>query len=157
MKIRDLTIEDYGVLTNFLTELHLSHHRAIPHIFKETLAVPSMEAYAEELQDPNCLFFGVEKDGELTGFCQLNIKENPDIPEYPIRPARVAHIEHLYTAPAFRRQGIATALLEEAKRRAQEHQAAKLTLMVWDFNRDAIALYQKFGMVDTFHQMEELL
>lgn len=103
------------------------------------------------------MFFGVEENGKLAGFCQLNIKENPDIPEYPIKPAKIAHIENLYTAPAFRQRGVATALFEEAKRRAQEHHADKLTLMVWDFNKGAIALYRKLGMVTTFLQMEEML
>ena len=157
MNLRVLTEKDHNVFAKFFADLRHSHHEALPHIFKEKPYIPTAEVFSKMLSDPNCVLFGAEKEGKLLGFCQLNFKEHPDIPEYPIRPAKRAHIEELYVAPEFRNQGVATALIGEAKRQARNRHAAKLTLMVWDFNKNAIALYRKLGMTTTFCQMEEML
>lgn len=56
------------------------------------------------------------------------------------------YVNMLATYPAFRRQGVATALLAEAERRAAT--ARGLSLVVADDNRDARRLYRAFGLVD---------
>jgi len=58
------------------------------------------------------------------------------------------YIDELWTAPAFRRHGIAYALMNEAERVAREMTAAGLRLYVGDDNPGALALYVKCGYRD---------
>jgi len=53
----------------------------------------------------------------------------------------------LMVASGRRRQGIGSALLEQAVRWAQETDVSKLELHVFPHNTPAIALYEKFGFV----------
>jgi ribosomal protein S18 acetylase RimI-like enzyme len=57
-------------------------------------------------------------------------------------------IDELWTAPAFRRHGIAYALMMEAERIARELNTAGLRLYVGGDNTGAIALYAKCGYRD---------
>lgn len=56
------------------------------------------------------------------------------------------YVNMLATYPAFRRRGVATALLAEAERQAAT--ARGLSLIVADGNRDARRLYRAFGFVE---------
>lgn len=57
-------------------------------------------------------------------------------------------IDELWTAPAFRRHGIAYALMTEVERAAKEMNAVGLRLYVGGDNPGALALYTKFGYRD---------
>jgi len=57
-------------------------------------------------------------------------------------------IDELWTAPAFRRHGIANALMNEAERAAREIGAVGLRLYVNGDNPGALALYTKCGYRD---------
>ncbi len=65
------------------------------------------------------------------------------------RTPEVAQIEGVYTPPERRRQGFATRGLSEVCRRLLAHTGA-LSLYVNDFNRGAIALYERLGFERTF-------
>ena len=58
---------------------------------------------------------------------------------------RHAHIFMLYVEPAHRRQGIATALLNQAQQWGQQRGDKRLGLQVFTHNQGAIALYEKLG------------
>lgn len=47
--------------------------------------------------------------------------------------------------PAFRRMGIAKALLDAIEEYAVEKGISRIDLTVWDFNEDAIAFYKASG------------
>ena len=59
------------------------------------------------------------------------------------------HVTHLETAPAFRRQGIATYLLALAEKHARDLGFPRLTLRVLTDNAPAQAAYLKFGLAFT--------
>jgi len=59
------------------------------------------------------------------------------------------HVTHIETAPAFRRQGIATYLLALAEKHAQDLGFPRLTLRVRTDNAPAQAAYLKFGLAFT--------
>ena len=63
------------------------------------------------------------------------------------------HITHLETAPAFRRQGIATNLLALAEAHARNLGYPRLTLRVLTDNAPAQAAYLKFGFAFTGRKM----
>lgn len=55
------------------------------------------------------------------------------------------HLEDLYVRPAFRRRGLARALLATLARECVEHNYSRLSWAVLDWNSDAIVLYDSVG------------
>jgi len=155
--IRDMRPEDYNTFVRFYTDLHRIHHEAMPDTFRSQVSLPPQDIYEKDLKKPEREFFMAEINGKAAGMCDILLKTIHDDPNYPLFPGKSAHIEDLYVSPAFRRQGVATALYREAERRAKALGADKLTLMVWSFNEGALGLYRKLGMNVSFYQMEAKL
>jgi ribosomal protein S18 acetylase RimI-like enzyme len=80
-----------------------------------------------------------EIDGKLAGY--LRLKPASRLPEN----AHVLGIFGLAVAPAARRRGVATALLDAAAQRARARGAVKLKLRVLSTNHAAIRLYEQQG------------
>lgn len=60
-----------------------------------------------------------------------------------------SEIKRLWTDPAFRGRGVASALLGDALAHAAESGAGVVRLSVWKWRTGAIALYQQFGFAVT--------
>ena len=89
---------------------------------------------------------GVSQESSPFGFTQL----------YPsfssIAMKRIWILNDLFIAPAYRRQGVGTALLEAAKQFATERMGRCLELATASDNSAAQLLYQRNGYIrDTFH------
>jgi ribosomal protein S18 acetylase RimI-like enzyme len=63
----------------------------------------------------------------------------------PEPPRGSFYVDSLATAEAFRRRGVATALLAEAERRAREHGCATLAIDTGAGNDAALATYERAG------------
>ena len=62
----------------------------------------------------------------------------------PVTPQQF-YIEILCTAPAFRQQGIARLLLQQAEQQAKQIHCKSLVLDVWQHNYAALCLYRQAG------------
>ncbi|GAX11111.1 hypothetical protein FisN_9Hh202 [Fistulifera solaris] len=83
--------------------------------------------------------------GEIIGFCEIALLENPLIID-----GFALAISNLATAPAWRRRGVATRLLQSAQRYARRQwQADALGLYVNQENDEAVKLYEKMGYQKT--------
>ncbi len=81
-------------------------------------------------------------DNRIVGYASVAIREQPRF--YKIK--RVGSISALMVAKEFRRRGIATQLLLEAKAFFRRHEIKYFTFFTSVANRDAIRLYEKLGM-----------
>ncbi len=72
-----------------------------------------------------------------------------------IVPRIRGYIEVICVRKDYRRRGIATALYNEAVRRAWQFGADSIELMVWDFNRPALEFYKSCGMTVQSYIMEK--
>lgn len=157
IKIRTMCPEDYETYRSFLSELHALHVKERPDIFRPKAGVPPREVFESDLQKDDRDYFLAVSNEDAAGMCTLLWKERKDDPEYPLLPCRSGHIDDLFVAPEFRKQGIGTLLYREAERRAKERGVDNLTLMVWSFNENAMKLYQKLGMKPLLLNMEQRL
>jgi putative acetyltransferase len=88
---------------------------------------------------PDAAVFVADRDGEIVG--RLSISRDP-------HPAS-SHVADLglMVAGSARRQGVGTALLDQAVAWAQTNGVRKLELHVFPHNEPAIRLYEQFGFV----------
>jgi [ribosomal protein S18]-alanine N-acetyltransferase len=92
----------------------------------------SLAMFVLELSKPSGVCLAALRDGELGGYLVCS------------RYDTVWHVMNISVDPDFRRQGIATALLETLLERIDDGRA-QITLEVRPTNQGAIALYERFG------------
>lgn len=81
-----------------------------------------------------------DKEG-LIGFASVHLW----FPAPIYRPELEAYIDELFVEPDWRRRGIASALLEEIRNWAAEHQARRIRLGVLSANESGLAFWQSVG------------
>jgi len=93
------------------------------------------EMYLAELDNPGVSFFFLARDraAVIVGFCAFwHVLDE-------------LHINNLAVEPAYRRQGVASALLEQVLAEGARRGARRATLEVRQSNDSARRLYQRFG------------
>ncbi len=114
----------------------VEHIAALADIERECFADPwSEQGLAEELDNPCAHFFVAERNGDVLGYLGTHIV----VDEMSVTNIAVK-TEH-------RRHGVASALLTEARRIAEEQQLYRITLEVRVSNDPAIQLYERHGFV----------
>lgn len=93
----------------------------------------SREAFLEELQNPAAHFIVAERSGAFAGYAGMSWVLDE------------GYVFNIAVAPAFRRRGVARALLRVLDTFAQEKRLAFLSLEVRTSNNAAIALYRSCG------------
>ena len=150
MHIRTLTPADYPAVDKLMAGLHALHVTGRPDLYVPMEHIYSREYYESLLADHIAL--GAEIDGEIAGLC---------ICEWRKRTCMVNHVtaymDDLVVAEPYRGQGVATALFHAAEEAARAGGALRLDLMVWDFNKDALAFYQAMGMTPQRYIFEKKL
>jgi ribosomal-protein-alanine N-acetyltransferase len=86
-----------------------------------------------------------EEDGQLAGFCILHVETS--------RRRLVGYIVTLDVAPAYRRQGVATELMQAVERVAVAEECSAMLLYVYAENLAAISFYRGLGFA-TLHTVE---
>jgi ribosomal-protein-alanine N-acetyltransferase len=119
LKIRRLTYAD-------LPQVIAVERRAFPTPW-------SLAMFVLELSKSSGVCLAALRSGELVGYTICS------------RYDTVWHIMNVAVDPDIRRQGVATALLEELIARVDHDGTAQLTLEVRPSNGSAIALYERFG------------
>ena len=87
--------------------------------------------------------------------CSFTLREAPGSPL--LKPDKSLYVVDLYVAPAFRRQGVASALLAEGERQGGAFGAKRLSLTVWPFNQQALQFYQRLGLGIRSYTLEKEL
>ncbi len=113
------------------------HIPALARLEQECFADPwSEKALEEELTNPNAVFRVALKDGEVAGYVgMIHVLDEGDI-------CNVAVFD------SFRRQGIATALIQHLVDYAVENKLAFITLEVRESNIGAQKFYETMGFVN---------
>jgi ribosomal protein S18 acetylase RimI-like enzyme len=127
MEIRQFGMEDYGAVIALWEQggdgVHLRRSDTRPEIAKKLQRDPDLFLLAEE---GGCLVGAV-----MGGF-----------------DGRRALVYHLVTDPAWRQQGVATALMEELESRLRAKGCLKVYLLVLNENHEAQEYYLKRGWED---------
>lgn len=141
MKIRDMAIKDYYEVDELMQQLHHIHVKGRPDLFQEMEHPYSKKEYEKLVYDPGVVSILAEEDDHIAGLCIVCLRKKSGMIEM-----KTAYMEDLIVSEPYRGRGIATALYLEAEKRVKRMGAKRLDLMVWSFNDDARAFYEKQGM-----------
>ena len=133
--LRKAVIEWVGAAFR-VVPMSAEHIPALAAIEQECFADPwSEQGLAEELDNPCAHFFVAERCGEVYGYLGTHIV------------ADEMSVTNIAVKAEFRRHGVASALLTEARQLALKKNLYRITLEVRVSNDAAISLYERHGFV----------
>ena len=94
-----------------------------------------------------------EKDGVICGFAVLHHINKPENPFMFERD--FLDIDEFGVDEAFRRQGVATAMIDFIRKYAAEKGFHRIELNMWEFNKNALEFYEEVGF-STFRRYMEM-
>jgi ribosomal protein S18 acetylase RimI-like enzyme len=154
--IRPATQDDFPELTTLYDQGDAIHRQHLPSLFQKPDGPPREEDFLLALlDDPEAALLVAEESGQLVGLVQVFVRATPELPI--LMPRRYATVDNIVVKESHRRLGIGQALMEAAHDWAQAHGAAEIELNVYEFNRQAITLYEKLGYQTLSRKMRKSL
>jgi ribosomal protein S18 acetylase RimI-like enzyme len=155
-KIRKATAEDYSPLSELYDEVDVLHSDSLPHLFqKPDGAVRKQDYFRGLIADENVGIFVVEIAGRLVGYVHAVIKDAPAIPVFV--PRRYASVEGIGVNLEFQNHGIGRLLMERVHEWAMGKGSTSIELNVYEFNKTAIAFYERLGYKTLSRKMSKAL
>ena len=155
MEIRKLTQSDYDRVIELYKEMDELHVQARPDCFvhRDKEEIYPKDAFVHNLSHPGVLELGAFENEQLVGFVRASLWEESGM----VKDVKTVCLDDIYVLPACRGKGVATRLFAEVEVWAKEQGAVRLELHTWDFNKNAIAMYQAMGMTPQRYVFEKKL
>lgn len=95
--------------------------------------------YQEALNDPECVTFVAEENGEAVGYIALAPKD------LSYRKHKYIEIDNMGVSPSYRGKGVGSMLIQKAKEWAKEKGYTRIFVTSYSGNESAIGFYKKNG------------
>ncbi|GAB4540506.1 MAG: GNAT family N-acetyltransferase [Anaerolineae bacterium] len=156
VSIRKATAEDYSPLCELFDETDALHRDNLPHLFqKPNGPVREQDHYWELIADENVGLFVAEIGEKLVGFVHAVIRDAPAMPIFV--PRRYAIVDSIGVKSGFRNRGIGQRLMSVMYEWATTKGATSVELNVYEFNKAAIAFYERLGYETLSRKMSKAL
>ncbi|MGE5221572.1 MAG: N-acetyltransferase family protein [Omnitrophica WOR_2 bacterium] len=144
VSIRKATPEDYHALCELFDEVDALHRDNLPHIFRKPDGpVREWGYYIGLLEDETVGLFVAEAENKLIAYIIAVVSDVPAIPLYV--PRRCVIVDNLGVKSEFRGHGAGRLLMDTVHEWAVAKGATDSELSVYEFNKIAIAFYEKLG------------
>ena len=147
---REEELDRVNELRRQVNDLHVAGK---PEIFKPGFCDELRDYVRVIFDDPNKTILVAELDGAVCGFAVLNHIVRPENPFMYERD--FLDVDELCVDGAFRRRGVAAALIGRIRDYAREQGISRVELNMWEFNREALAFYETAGF-RTYRRYMEL-
>jgi ribosomal protein S18 acetylase RimI-like enzyme len=144
--VRRASEADASALAALNADVQAIHAAAAPEWFKRPgpdTFPPS--AVADLLAQSYNLLLLAECDGAAAGYAYAEFIHRAETSFHFAHD--MVYLHHISVAPAFRRRGIGTALVDAVRAAAADAGVALIGLDVWTFNEDARAFFRRHGFV----------
>jgi ribosomal protein S18 acetylase RimI-like enzyme len=156
VSIHKATAEDYNTLCELFDEADALHRGTLPHIFqKPNGPVRERDYYWGLIADENVGLFVAEVGEKLVGFVHAVIRDAPAISVFV--PRRYAIVDGIGVKSEFQNHGIGRMLMDTVHEWAIAKGATSIELNVYEFNKTAIAFYQRLGYETLSRKMSRAL
>lgn len=175
MMIRKAIAQDYPWFIQLYDQVDEFHRLHLPHIFTQpTSPVRTLDSFMEWIRDPRVGIFIAESgaalepreghkvkktrdrndlkvDLEILGFVHAYVQESPPSPIFVSR--KYVIIDGLGVSPKVRNRGVGTRLLNQVHQWAANQSITEIEIHVYEFNTQAIHLYETMGYLTQSRKM----
>ncbi len=156
MNIRPARPADYAAFSQLYLEVNDLHAEAHPDLFQAADVAPFDEVeYRSLLENPGQAIYLAFEGAEAVGFVNVILRESLSLEI--LAPRQFAVVDSLGVKASHRRSGIGGELMSCAEQWARLQGASSIELNVFEFNRGAIAFYQRLGYTDLSRKLRKKL
>ena len=153
--IRIMSLADYDAVARFFDALDDLHSESLPWLFRRPTPSPRDKAFFQSLLEIEHSAVLIADVGEVVGFVHVVLRTSPSVPIF-VQQTR-GLVDSLYVAAVWRRRGFARELLRAAEGWALERGAVGIDLNVYEFNEQAMALFEAMGYSTVSRRMSKKL
>ena len=150
--IRPAVKEDHPAITTIGFETQQIHAEAYPGIFRHGVSGIPFEYFTRTVEGEDTTVFVAQVEQQVVGYVFLNVHDAP--PYGYLMPRRVVEISDIAVLRAYNNKGIGHQLFAASVAWAKARGATDLELQVWEFNKNAIAFYERLGMAPINRTMQ---
>lgn len=143
--VRPAIKEDHPTIIPIGLETQDLHANAHPEIFMQGMSGVPFEYFSRLLEREDTMAFVAELEGRIVGYVLMKVQDAPQQEELLVA-RREAFIDDIAILKAYQGRGIGRQLFQACAEWAKAHRAVSLDLRVWEFNKNAIAFYERLGM-----------
>jgi diamine N-acetyltransferase len=151
-KVREAIGKDFVRLQPLHKEVHDLHVSKRPDKYRNATQTLDKSYYEELLTSAEGKVYVIEDKNQIVAFTILKKMMPPDWNTKV--QASYVFMEDLGVTSAYRGEGLARLLFNEAIEFTRVSGANSLELGVWEFNQEAIGFYEKMGMTTQARKME---
>ena len=155
MNVRLATEADLGRVNELRRMVNDVHVAGRPDIFRAGFSRELQDRLYEIWNDPEQDIAVAEIGGTICGFAVLHRVTRPESPF--MREREFLDIDEFGVDEAYRRQGVATALIAFVRAYAAQKGIRRIELNMWEFNEGALAFYEAAGFTTYRRYMEMFL
>ena len=152
-EIRYAVREDLPQVNELRSQVNLLHAEGRPDIFRPGFCEELRERVYAEFEGEDSDVIVAVSGGKVCGFLIAQYIRRPESPY--CHPREFYRVEEFGVSPAYRRQGIGTALIAFCTEEAKKKGFSRMELDVWEFNEDARKFYKAVGF-QTYRRYMEL-
>ena len=153
MNVRLAVENEFGRINELRRQVNDLHVAGKPEVFKPGFSQELQDVVREIWNDPEREIVVAESDGVICGYAVLrhiNRLENPFM-----RERDFLDIDEFGVDEAYRRKGVATAMIGFFRDFARQRGFHRIELNMWEFNQEALAFYEAAGFT-TFRRYMEM-
>ena len=143
MNIRKAKVEDIKEISNILMQVSKLHSDNRQDIFKDKKMSEIIKWSEDILKDNQKIVIVAESESKICGVAVCKIKTINE--HINIKDTKIFSVDELCVDKDYRKKGIGSNLIEEAKKLAEENNCNRLELNCWKFNQDAMKFYKDIG------------